>query len=226
MGKKVKVNNCKCFWSFLTITVLVCIMIYPMKTMAMDTGMETVNLRKSGKISNTVFSVDNMFPGDVITKDMVIEVSHKKPVILYYQADIRPGYEKLAEVLQVKITLAEQDEILYEGLLKDMPKALEHKMDAAEKEVIYRIAAHLDTSVGNEYQFKSLIADFRWWYTKEPENDLEMEDRPESGDDSETGDNPETGDHADITGYVSAMAGAFVITVFLLVFKQRKEEER
>ncbi len=134
---------------------------------AAETDSDKMRLNTPDESGNTAFAVENMFPGDAETKDFTVKVNHKEPITLYYHADIRPGYEKLAEVMMVKIELPEKSITLYDGLMRDMPSALEHQLAANEKEVIYRITAYLDTSVGNDYQFKNLIADFRWWYEEE-----------------------------------------------------------
>ncbi len=138
-------------------------------TVTVTANSDNIRLRTPDRSGNTAFSVGNMFPGDVETKDFNVNVSHKKPIRLYYHADIRPGFEKLAEVLKIKIYLPQKDIMLYDGLMRDMPNSLVHKLKAGEKSVLYRISAYLDTSVGNEYQNKSLIADFRWWYEAEPD---------------------------------------------------------
>lgn len=134
---------------------------------AARTDADTVKLSTSDASGNTAFYVPNMFPGDAEVKDFTVKVNHKAPITLYYHADIRPGFEKLAEVMMVRIELPEKGVQLYDGLMRDMPNAVEHRLGADEKEVIYRITAYLDTSVGNDYQYQRLIADFRWWYTEE-----------------------------------------------------------
>ncbi len=138
---------------------------------AVEIDTDVMKLNTLDESSSTAFSVTNMFPGDAETKDFTVRVKHKEPIILYYHADIRPGSEKLAEVMMVKIQLPEKGVELYDGLMRDMPSALEYTLASDEKEVIYRITAYLDTSVGNEYQYKRLIADFRWWYAEKTEDD-------------------------------------------------------
>ncbi len=140
------------------------------KALAAEMNSESVRLSTPDASGNSAFSVENMFPGDAETKDFRVEVSHTQPVTLYYRTDIRPGHEKLAEVMMTKIMLPEEGLVLYDGLMRDMPSALAHEMGAEEKEIIYRITVYLDTSVGNDYQYKSLIADFRWWYTEETQD--------------------------------------------------------
>ena len=83
---------------------------------------------------------------------------------VHYKAAVRPGYEKLAEVLMVRVDLLTTGETLYDGLMRDMPGSLTHKLTGSGDDELYcQITAYLDTSVGNEYQGKDLLADFKWW---------------------------------------------------------------
>ncbi len=134
---------------------------------AAEAHTDPVRLNTPDASGNVPFYAPNLFPGDAETRDFTVRVSHREPITLYFHADIRPGSEKLAEVMMVKIELPEAAAVLYDGLMRDMPSALEHPLAADEKEVLYRITAYLDTSVGNDYQYQSLIADFRWWYLRE-----------------------------------------------------------
>lgn len=115
---------------------------------------------------STPFSVKNMFPGDVETKDYFLAVSYRGSITVHFHADIRPGYEKLAEVLKCKVVLLNNEEILYDGLMRDMPASIEHELVSSGKttdELTYEITTYLETSVGNEYMAKELVADFCWW---------------------------------------------------------------
>ena len=120
---------------------------------------------------NIPFDVKNMFPGDSESKDFRVQISHKNTVHLHFHADVRPGYEKLSEALNIKIELPDENTVLYDGLVKDMPDAVSKTLvtnDEGETvDVLYRITASLNTSVGNEYQEKELISDFRWWIVEE-----------------------------------------------------------
>ncbi len=154
---------------------------------------------------NSPFAVENMLPGDVVTKDYTIKVSHKNPIDVYHRIDVLEGYEKLAEVLDVKVELPEKNIVLYEGLMKDMQNPVIYKYAAGEKEVVYRISVSLDTSVGNEYQYKSLQADFRWWYAEEAEekpNDSEASNTPEDSAPVDKIEVPTTGDRSNINCYL------------------------
>ena len=168
-----------------------------------------ISLYRKHAEDNQPFQVGNMFPGDAETKYYCVKISHSGDVIVRYHADIRSGYEKLAEVLRCRIVLLTTNETLYDGLMRDMPESLNHSVKtdtSTESELYYGITAYLDTSVGNEYQNKDLIADFRWWV-------------------QDTGnlDPPQTGDTSNIYLWMCLASGSLLILLFL-VRKRRKEE--
>ena len=157
---------------------------------------------------NVPFNVENMFPGDSITKYFRVEVYYKNTVYVRYHADIRPGYEKLAEVLKCRIKV--NGEVIYDGLMEDMPEAVTYTLTSDEKTttaLLYEITAYLDTDVGNDYMEKELIADFRWWV--EEKGNLTP---------------PPTGD----TSHVIIWAAVAVVSFSLLlviIFKRRRRKE-
>lgn len=160
---------------------------------------------------NTSFRVGNMFPGDSETKYYRIKVSYKDKVTVNFKADVRPGYEKLAEVLNLRVKLLNTNEVMYDGKIADMPQSLAHKLVApgsATDELYYEITAYIDTSVGNDYQNKDLTVDFKWW-AEEPENLAKS---------------PDTGDIIGL-GLPAAAAGACLVLLLLLVMRKRREEE-
>ena len=115
---------------------------------------------------NTPFNVTNMFPEDIETKFFLVRVVHKGDIILRFHAEVRPGYEKLAEVLKCRVVLPESGDILYDGLMRDMPESLNVDLQTDSEitsEAYYEITAYLETSVGNEYMQTELVADFTWW---------------------------------------------------------------
>ena len=121
---------------------------------------------------NIRFNEDNIFPGDVYERDFRVMVYHHATVTLRFHADVREGYEFLGDVLYIRIDLPELEGVLYDGPFNDMPAEVRHVMTESEdlyEDVHYHITVYIDTSVGNEYQEKDLIADFRWWV----EEDLE-----------------------------------------------------
>lgn len=156
---------------------------------------------------NTPFRVANLFPGDSETKYFCVRVSHKGDVLLRFHAQVRPGYEKLAEVLKCRVVLPESGEVLYDGRMRDMPESLSHALHTGASttgEVYYAVTAYLDTGVGNAYMDKDLIADFRWWV-----------------EETENLDNPKTGDAFRMDLWIAVAVGS----LFLLILLWRKREK-
>ena len=172
----------------------------------------TVELYNKHPEENTPFQVGNMFPGDSETKYFRVRVSYHDTITVHYKATVRPGYEKLAEVLKVRIRLLSAGETMYDGLMRDMPESLAHKLaskKSATDELYYEITAYLDTSVGNDYQNKDLIADFKWWVEETGNLD----------------DSPQTGDTSNILLWAVLAAGSLGMIIILLVPRRRKEDE-
>ena len=172
----------------------------------------TIELYNKQPEDNTPFNVGNMFPGDSETKYFRVQVSYRDKVTVHYKAAVREGYEKLAEVLKVKIKLLTTGETMYDGLMKDMPKSVTYKLSSAEStttELYYEITAYLDTSVGNEYQNKDLVADFSWWV--EETGNLEPP--------------PKTGDNANILLWACLAAASGGVIILLLFIRRRREEK-
>lgn len=160
---------------------------------------------------NEPFKVTNMFPGDIETKYYGINVTYHDEVEVHFKADVRDGYEKLAEVLKFKVTLLSSNEVLYDGLMKDMDESVVHKLSSKEsttEELYYELSAYLDTSVGNDYQNLDLIADFKWWI--EGKENLD--------------ENIKTGDSSNLKLW-SAIATVSGILCIILLVKNKKEED-
>ena len=171
----------------------------------------TVELYNKQPEENTAFAVGDMFPGDSETKYFRVRVSYHDTITVHYKATVRPGYEKLAEVLKVRVNLLSTGEMLYDGLMRDMPKSLTHKLASKKSitdELYYEITAYLDTSVGNDYQNKDLIADFKWWVEETGNLD----------------DSPQTGDTSNILLWAVLAACSGSMMILLLVVRRRKEE--
>ena len=179
-------------------------------TTAVTQKAATVELYNKQPEENTPFQVGNMFPGDANTKYFRVRVSYHDTITVHYKATVRPGYEKLAEVLKVRVNLLSTGETMYDGLMRDMPESLTHKLASKKSttdELYYEITAYLDTSVGNDYQNKDLIADFKWWV-------------------EETGnlDSPKTGETVTALLGIS-LAAAISLVLLLLVARKRKEDK-
>ena len=172
----------------------------------------TIELYNKQPEENTAFAVGNMFPGDSETKYFRVRVSYHDKITVHYKATVRPGYERLAEVLKVRVNLLSTGETMYDGLMRDMPESLTHKLaskKSATDELYYEITAYLDTSVGNDYQNKDLIADFKWWVEETGNLD----------------DSPQTGDTSNILLWAVLAAGSLGMIIILLVTRRRKEDE-
>ena len=170
---------------------------------------EVLQLHNRNTGDNTPFQVPNMFPGDIVKQYYCVRVSYINTITVRFRADVRPGYEKLAEVLKFKVSMPETGEVLYDGLMKDMPSSVNHSLSSGKEktsELYYEMTAYLDTSVGNDYQVQSLIADFRWW-VEETENLV----------------SPPTGVDTSIVPYVGVGA-ALCLVLILLLSKRRKED--
>ncbi len=188
--------------------------VVPTQTATPDDSPETkqaaaIELYDKQPEDNTPFNVTNMFPGDSETKYFRVQVSYKDKITVHYKATVREGYEKLAEVLKVKITLLTTGETMYDGLMRDMPESVTYKLSSAESttdELYYEITAYLETSVGNDYQNKDLIADFSWWVE-------------ESGNLKPP---PKTGDYRNVPLWGTL---AVVSIILLIIFRRREDEE-
>lgn len=169
---------------------------------------DAITLHNRQPEDNTPFQATNLFPGDRVTKYYCVKVFYKDDIVVRYHADIRPRYEKLSEVLKVKIRLVDEDKTLYDGLMRDMPESLEYALSTdrrTQSELHYGITAYLDTSVGNGYMDKDLVADFRWWVEETDHLDA-----------------PQTADNSSVFLWTGITVGSFCLLLFFLK-KSRKE---
>lgn len=140
-----------------------------------------LSLHKTNSKVNVTFKMENFFPGDQKTERYCVRISYQDKAKVRFNTEIRPGYEKLAEALECRITLLTTGDVLYDGLMCDMPASLDHRVSSdgtATDDLYYEITAGLDTSVGNEYQNQVLIADFCWWV----DDSDDLIDAPSTGD--------------------------------------------
>ena len=65
--------------------------------------------------------------------------------------------------MKARVSLPEFNEILYDGLMRDMPEYVPYKLYSSKPATsdLFRIP-YLDTSVKREYMGRNL-ADFKWW---------------------------------------------------------------
>ncbi len=126
-----------------------------------------------------------MFPGDSETKSFRVRVSYRDKVTVHFGVTVREGYEKLAEVMKVRIALPATGEVIYDGLMRDVPQSLNQDLTSngyTASELQYQVTAYLETSVGNDYQNKDLIADLTWWVAEDEKPNLTPLPIPNTGD--------------------------------------------
>ena len=182
-------------------------------------------LHKWKTTDNEPFHVKNMFPGDKITQRYCLNVSYENRVTVNFRTEVREGYEKLAEVLKCKAELQTTGEILYDGLMKDMPKSFSHELTHNGEKIElmnYVITVYLDTGVGNEYQNKELYADFYWWIEGDTHKNLITPPASSVISDVLQAAGVQTGDMANIALWAGAAGIALV--VLCLIFVSRKKE--
>lgn len=174
-----------------------------------DRKATAISLHNRNAGDHIAFNAGNMFPGDAESKYFCVQVSYQDAIAVKFHADIRSGYEKLAEVLNCKMVLLTTGKTMYDGLMRHMPSCLEHVLYSPKgttDELYYEITTYLDTSVGNEYQNEDLIADLRWWV--EEEEHLSV--------------SPQTGDPSNLTLWLGFMCAS--LSMLRLLFVARKKE--
>lgn len=170
----------------------------------------TLSLYGGKPEDNAPFKAEDMLPGDAVTQNYNVRVSHSGNVTVRFRAIIRPGYEKLAEVLMLRVKLLNTGETLYDGLMRDMPRSVNHKLTASgstTSDLEYELTAYLDTSVGNDYQNQELVADFHWWVEGKEQSHL---------------DSPKTGDDSHIVIFTVAAVAASIAVIILPVWRRRE----
>ncbi len=200
-----------------------------------DSVKETeISIYKNHTEDSEAFKCENMFPGDSETTAYLVEVSHKGTVTVRYHANIRAGYEKLAEVLKCKVVLRGQEIPLYDGLMCDMPESLNHHISSIVNkttELTYDITVYLDASVGNEYMDKELVADFRWWVEESGSDPTPSPPGTGETTDPDINDGdlvypPQTGDNSHFCIWFWIAMLSLLATILLLWPKQRKKDSK
>lgn len=195
----------------------------------------TLRLYKGQAEDSTPFQVKNMFPGDTEKKAYRLEVSYKGSVTVHFHADIRKGYEKLAEVLKCKISVDSMQ--LYDGLMKEMPESISYVMPQSggtTADLDYEVSAYLETSVGNAYMAKELYADFCWWVNEDgggsekpdkPTDPTKPDNPTNPTDPTKPGEliPPKTGDNSNIMLWISIAGLSLFLPILLLLSKKRKK---
>lgn len=215
----------------------------------------TLKIYRNHAEDSTPFQVNNMFPGDSETKNYYLEVSYKGSVTVHFHADIRSGYEKLAEVLKCRVSV-QNGTLLYDGLMRDMPQSISYALPNSKgttETFVYNITVYLDTSVGNEYMSRELYADFRWWVNEdsseiptdptdpsqpteptdpseptEPSQPTEPTDPSQPTEPTQPGEliPPQTGDNMHLCIWFWIAMASILLNIVLLYMKLRRKGEK
>lgn len=222
-------------FSILTMLILVCAIGIgvPMNSYAQavsgEQKPETLMLYNKQPSDNTPYDVKNMFPGDVETKNYCLRVSYTDVLVVKFRITVETGYEKLAEVLKCKVSI--EGEEVYDGLMNavpELPLTVGEETDGVA-DLDYQITVYLETSVGNDYMNKELVADFIWWAEGEYNEDKDDDDDDDEDEiipdeDVPLGDMPNTGDSFEFIIW----AGLLIVSVvsILLVFVMRRRRDK
>jgi len=136
-----------------------------------------VELYSNHLTSNDPFDVRNMLPGDTEAKNFAVRVHHDGPLPLHFSVyeRERTGTADLAGVLEVIIADLETGEVIYDGMMENLMGeafvTLLPRSDTKMTDVYYRVAVHLPTKTGNDYQVTSHSCDFVWYVVQPEEPD-------------------------------------------------------
>lgn len=188
---------------------------------ASETKAAYLELCKTTVTANEKFRVENMLPGDSVTKYFCVKTYHRKAIPVYFKADITEQTKNLADVLMIRVTIPETGEVLYDTTFKNADgneKAVKlPQSQNGETTTYYEIKVYLDTGVGNQYQAASLNADFSW-YIKDADQE-ELTPEPGKGD---TG--AKTGDAFNITLWVIFAISALALIILIIRSRMQKDK--
>lgn len=176
------------------------------------TAAKMLELYQGKPSDNQKFNVQNMFPGDQETRYFCIKTHHNADITLFFRADVTEETNNLSDVLQIKVTQMESNEVLCDAPFSQIDGQEFSQLLSAntENETVsyYQIDVSLDTSVGNGYQAAFLKADFEWYV--EDEGELTP---------------PKTGDRTNVLLWI-VLAASLLLLILLLTVKRRKENEQ
>ena len=211
-----------------------------------------ITLSGAAPSENVRFNLGNMFPGDSETKIFRVKVKHSGTVKVHCEAVVDTANTAAAEAMKVQVKIGQDGTEIYDGEMLDMPNNAVYTLSGyGTTELKYTIKAYIDTSVGNEFQNKSIKADFKWWledvydggsgsYDKDKTDDDPDKDKPDDDPDKDKTDQdkdkdgketgkkggiPKTGDSQDLFLWIGLAALTGGGTIFLLGKKKQKDGE-
>ena len=190
---------------------------------------QAISLYDKNPKENIPFQMTNMFPGDSKTQYYRVSVSYTDTITVSFQAIVKEGKEGLGKALSAKVKLLNTDEVLYEGIIADMPRldyTLTTKAKAQTQELCYEIILSLATDVTNEYQNCNMTADLSWWAEGSGSEEESAAPSEEEGDKSEGGSlvAPDTGDDSHFTMWL-VMSVVIVVALLVMIRYRRNGQD-
>ncbi len=172
----------------------------------------SIELYKGKTSDNEKFTIHNMLPGDTEIKYFAVKVNHQREVDVFFNALVTEQSKNLANVLNIKVTRLENNNVIYNGSFADMDKEGYSQLfvtsDSRETVAYYKIEVSLSASAGNEYQAAKLVADFNWFVS-----------------DKEALDSPHTGDLTISNWLILSMLVTLTLIIILIFFRLKNKED-
>lgn len=126
-----------------------------------DSNSTAVNFYEMHYRYNERFSIDNMFPGDSVTKKYGITVNHIGPIDVTFHVDVEEDSQILADALHVRLLY--NDSVIHEGSMKNFSFTSRITSNVEKRDYLdYRVEVYLPTDTDNMYQALKCNADFYW----------------------------------------------------------------
>ena len=123
-----------------------------------------------GSAEGKAFRLSNMFPGDRESQEYVIKLTSGDVLAVSLGSEILEETGKLSDVLSAEVKMTDTEEVLYDGLLKDLV-GLRVPIQAGAESVSLTLTVYLSSSVGNEYMNSGINARLSFWVA---EGDLSL----------------------------------------------------
>lgn len=121
-----------------------------------------ITLKNKDSEGELRFNIQNMFPGDSVSKTFTVKITDDKVEAVSFFADFGSGGVS-SDALKIRVRVDEAETALYDGAVAQMPARLRAEVKDGVSEIKFDISVYLDTSVGNEYQKSTLSLAFHWW---------------------------------------------------------------
>lgn len=160
-----------------------------------DPGVSLLSLSAGATEQVTQLQLAALAPNTPYSTTYQLDVSYAGEVELSCEANVADA--KLAENLNVKVTTADQTNVVYEGLLSEMPvvlRTLSSNTDTTQV-LTYAVTVTLANGADAQYQNKDAAVNFVW-QVNEVKNDEPVDPGPSGGEETD----PTGGEQPDPTG--------------------------